>query len=91
MQLATLENVEIVEMFDERPFKSKMGKKGRVCKALIRDETGDMILTLWNDEIDQFDEGDVVTITNGYVSEFNGDLQISAGQDGKIEKVTKEK
>lgn len=76
---------EITEKSEPREF-SKFGKQGRVCSATIKDDSGTITLTLWNDEIDTFVVGEKVKITDGYVKEWQGEKQISAGKFGKIEK-----
>ena len=88
-QNATLENVEIIEKAEERQFE-KYGKSGRVCNALIKDDTGELKLTLWNDEIDTVSEGDKISIIDGWVSEWQGTKQISAGRNGKLVKAGEE-
>jgi len=74
------------EVGEPREF-DKFGKKGRVCNAKISDESGEVKLTLWNDEIDQIKSGDKIKITNGYVNEFQGEMQLTAGKFGKLEVV----
>jgi replication factor A1 len=64
---------------------NKFGKSGRVCNATIKDSTGTVSLTLWNEQIDQVHIGDKIKITNGYVSEWQGEMQLSTGRLGKIE------
>ena len=64
---------------------NKPNFSGKVCNAKIKDETGQVTLTLWNDEIDKVNVGDKIKITNGYVSEFQGEMQLSAGKFGKLE------
>ena len=78
---------EVTDKAEPREF-TKFGSVGRVCNATIKDESGEMSLTLWNDEIDQVKVGDKVKITNGYVSEFQGEKQLSAGKFGKLEVVS---
>ena len=80
--------LEIVEKGDVREFE-KFGKKGRVCNATAQDETGKIKLTLWNEQIDQIDVGDKIHLTNGYVGEYQGELQLSTGKFGKLEVVGK--
>ncbi len=80
--------VEVVEKGEIREFQ-KFGKTGRVCNAKIKDETGEMNLTLWNEQIDQVNAGDKVHITNGYVNEFQGEKQLTTGKLGKLEVVGK--
>ncbi len=62
---------------------------GRVCNAKLQDESGTIKLTLWNDQITQVDNGDKIKIANGYVSEYQGEMQLSTGKFGKLEVVTK--
>ncbi|MBU0980641.1 MAG: hypothetical protein KJ709_07565 [Nanoarchaeota archaeon] len=80
--------VELIEKGDIREFQ-KFGKAGRVCSAKVKDDSGEMVLTLWNDEIDSVKVGDKIHIVNGYVSEWQGEPQLSAGRFGKIEVVEK--
>jgi len=76
----------IIEIHPPRTF-NKMDKEGRVANAVIQDDSGTMVLTLWNEDIDNFHTGDKVKITNGYVSEWQGQLQLGAGKFGKLEKL----
>lgn len=83
----TLE-LNITDFGDLRKF-YKFGTEGRVITALGKDETGRICLTLWNKEIDQIKIGDRVRVTNGYVNQFQGVMQITAGRYGKIEVIGK--
>ena len=75
---------EITQKGEVRTF-DKFGKQGRVCNATIKDDSGEMKLTLWNDEIDTVKVGDKIKISNGYVNEFQGEKQLTAGRFGKLE------
>ena len=77
---------EITQKGEVRTF-DKFGKQGRVCNATIKDDSGEMKLTLWNEEIDTVKVGDKIKISNGYVNEFQGEKQLSAGRFGKLEVV----
>ncbi|MBS3145235.1 DNA-binding protein [Candidatus Woesearchaeota archaeon] len=76
--------LEIISVETPREF-NKFGNTGRVANAAAKDDSGEIKLTLWNGEIDQVKAGDKVRITNGYVSEFQGEKQLSAGKFGKLE------
>lgn len=78
--------VDIVDVGEVREFE-KFGKSGRVATAIAKDETGDVKLTLWNEQIDQVKAGDKVHITNGYVNEWQGEKQLTTGKMGKLEVV----
>ncbi|MFP3984457.1 MAG: OB-fold nucleic acid binding domain-containing protein [Candidatus Bathyarchaeia archaeon] len=56
----------------------------RVAEATISDDTGQIKLTLWNDQIDQVNENDTVKIENGYVTSFRGEVQLNIGRYGKL-------
>ena len=75
---------EVIEISPPREF-NKFGKVGRVANAKIKDESGTIVLTLWNDEIDKVKVGSKIKIMNGYVSEWQGEKQLSAGRFGQIE------
>jgi len=62
---------------------------GKVCNAKLQDETGTIKCTLWNDQIVQVNVGDSIQISNGYVSEYQGEMQLSTGKFGKLEVVSK--
>ena len=63
----------------------KFGSKGKLCNCVIKDESGEIKLTLWNDDCDKIKIGDKVKIINGYCNEFQGEKQITAGKFGKLE------
>ncbi|HYA10842.1 MAG TPA: OB-fold nucleic acid binding domain-containing protein [Thermoplasmata archaeon] len=57
----------------------------RVADATLQDETGTITLTLWGDDITRYSVGQKVKITDGWVKDFRGKLQISMGRTGKID------
>jgi len=79
---------EVVSIEDARTF-NKFGKPGRVANATIKDESGQIKLTLWNEQIDLVNDGDKIKISNGYVSEWQGEMQLSTGRLGTLEVITK--
>ena len=76
----------ITEVGEVKTF-NKFGKELKVSNAILKDDSGTIKLTLWNDEASKFKEGDQVKIENGYVNEFQGEPQLTAGKFGKIELV----
>jgi replication factor A1 len=79
--------LDIVEKEEPREF-TKFGMVGKVCNCKGKDASGEIKLTLWNEQVDQINTGDKVQITNGYVSEYQGEKQLSTGKFGQIEVVT---
>ncbi|MBW2977667.1 hypothetical protein KY331_02375 [Candidatus Woesearchaeota archaeon] len=78
--------VEVVDLGEVREF-NKFGRTGRVATATVKDESGEIKMSLWNEQIDQVKLGDKVHITNGYVNEYQGELQVTTGKFGKLEVV----
>ncbi len=81
--------VEIVDIGEVREF-TKFGRPGRVATATAKDESGEIKFSLWNEQIDQVKQGDRVKITNGYVSEWQGEKQLTTGRMGTLEIVNDE-
>lgn len=75
---------EVIAIEEARDVVTKFGKKLRVADATIKDETGEIKLTLWGADIEKVAIGDKVKVENGYVTEFKGNPQLSAGKYGKI-------
>lgn len=80
--------LDIVSKDEPREFE-KFGKTGRVCNANGKDETGEIKVTLWNEQIESVNAGDKVRFENAFINEFRGDLQITTGKFGKFEVIGK--
>ncbi len=80
--------IDIVDVGEAREFQ-KFGKSGKVSTAIAKDETGDIKFSLWNEDVDRIKAGDKVHIINGYVNEWQGEMQLTTGRMGKLEIVGK--
>ena len=79
-------NVEATVKSVEEPREiNKFGREIRVANAIVADGSGEIKLTLWNQDIDKVKAGSKVKVSNGYVNEFNGELQLTSGKFGKLE------
>jgi len=79
-------DLTIREKGPAREFTSRGGSTGKVCDAKAADEDGDEVsISLWNDEIERVQADDRIRITNGWVREWRGNMQVSAGRFGKLE------
>ncbi len=56
----------------------------QVADATLQDETGTITLTLWGADTTRYSVGQKIRITDGWVKDFRGKLQISMGRSGKI-------
>jgi len=77
---------KIIDKGDVKEFERSENKL-RLCNAKVKDDSGEITLTLWNDEIEKVKKGDKIKITNGYCNEFQGEMKLTAGRFGKIEVV----
>jgi len=83
--------VRVVDIGEPRSITSRRDYSvHRVAEALVGDETGCVLLNLWDDQISVFNKGDVTEIKNGYTSLFRGFLRMNIGRRGTVEKVDKE-
>jgi len=80
--------LDIVDMQEPRTF-NKFGKEGKVANGTGKDATGQVKITFWNEQADQVKDGDKIKITNGYVSEWQGEKQLSTGKFGQLEVIGK--
>jgi replication factor A1 len=60
------------------------GSQHKVTEVLVGDETGSVFLTLWDDAIEQVNEGDIVDIDNAYVTLFRGNMRLNLGRFGSM-------
>jgi len=76
--------VKIEEIEPAREVQSRTGEQLRVANAVASDDSGKVKMSLWNEDIDRVKANDTVTIDNGYVSSFRGEIQLSVGKYGKL-------
>lgn len=74
---------KIREISNPRDVVTRFGE-ARVATAVLVDDTGEIKLSLWNDQIDMVSVGDEVEVENGYVSEFRGEAQLNVGRFGRL-------
>ena len=78
---------KVVDVTEPKEVRTKFGYRTRVASATIEDDTGKISLTLWEAQIDEIGEGDTIEITDGYVKEFRGELQLNVPRKGELKKV----
>jgi len=83
--------VKVVSKTEPREVVSKIsGETLRVAEALVGDETASILLTLWNEDIDNLKDGGIYQINNGYVTLFKGSMRLNTGKYGSIEEIASE-
>ena len=79
---ASLE-LEVDSKSEIRQFAGQKGS-GRVCNLAAKDSTGEIKVTLWNEQCDQVSEGNNIVIEGGWCSEYKGEKQVSTGRGGTL-------
>jgi replication factor A1 len=78
--------VKVVQKGEARETVSRQdGTTHRVLDALVGDESGAIYMTLWDDNIDKVNEGETLSVKNGYVRPFKGSMRLNIGRYGTLE------
>ncbi len=70
---------------------TQFGNKIPMAKALLKDETGEINLCLWKEQVNAIAPGDQIEIENAKVQEFMGKKQLTLGSKGTIKIIQKTK
>ena len=74
---------------EPREVVTKFGKRLQVANITLKDETGEIAMSLWGNDINTVNVGDKVEVSNAFVNEFRGAPQLSTGKFGKIKVIEK--
>ena len=75
----------ITEVSEARTVNLKIGRSARVATATLQDSSGTVKLALWDDDIAKIKMDSLVSVKNGYVTEFRGEIQLNIGRYGQLE------
>jgi replication factor A1 len=75
---------EVLEIPESKIVYTRYGTTACISNALIRDETGSMKMSLWNQQINTVHKGDVIDVKNGTVAWFSGERQLRLGRTGSL-------
>jgi len=81
-----LEPIEgVIDSIGEpRTVNLRTGGQAQVADAVLKDDTGQIKLTLWDAQIKMVKPGSKVKIENGYISSFRGENSLNVGKYGKL-------
>ncbi|MEM1521419.1 MAG: hypothetical protein QW407_03080 [Thermofilaceae archaeon] len=85
--------VKILKLNDEKTvFSRKDGAQHRVADAIVGDETGTVIMSVWDDDIDKIREiiGSTVRIRNGFTTLYRGSLRLTLSRFSTLERIEDE-
>lgn len=77
----------VAQISDIREFTRRDGTSGRVASVLMEDETGNIRLSLWDDDVDlikEFKISDLIAVENGYTRESLGAVGLNAGRNSTV-------
>ena len=75
---------EVTDISEPRTVMLRTGGQARVADCNIRDDTGSIKLSLWDDQIDMVKVGSKVKVENGYTNSFRGEVRVNVGRYGKL-------
>ena len=75
--------VEVVNVGEVREI-HKYGRALKVATVTIKDDSGEIALSLWNENVEKVKEGSKISIENAYCNEWQGNAQLTLGKFGKL-------
>lgn len=78
-----------LDVSEPKDIPGKFGNSRKVAEATIADETGAIVLSLWDSQIGSITKDDVIDIKNGYVSLVRGHMRLNVGKYGQLSKSEK--
>jgi len=79
--------VKVLSISEPKEIQTLQGPKV-LREALVGDETATILMTLWGDQGDQLEEGDVLKLENAYVRLVRGKMRLNVGRHGKMTKLS---
>ena len=80
-------SIRVIRLKEPRKVTSYTGVNHVLVEGEVVDDTGRMVLTVWNDLIGQLEGveiGDKLKLRNCFITSFQGVLQVNVGRDSEI-------
>ncbi len=75
---------EVLETAEPAKVHTQFRDNAIVSNALIGDETGKILLCLWDQQINSVSAGDRIEVKNAHVAMFKGEKQLRLGKNGTV-------
>jgi len=75
---------KVIDISEARDVQTRYGSRS-VADATLEDGSGQISLSLWQDQINSVKVGDKVVVTGAYITEFRDRLQLNIPRVGKLE------
>ena len=79
---------EVSEKGETRTVNTRFGNEANVADVKIKDDSGEITLSLWNEDINKVEIGSKIKIENGYTNSFRGEVKLNVGRYGTLEVIT---
>ena len=79
----------VIEISTPRSIFTRFGNLATVTNAKVTDETGIILLPLWNQQIGTVAVGDTVQVENARIATFGGELQLRVGRGRQLNVIEK--
>lgn len=79
---------KIVDVSEVREVNTRYGRRS-VADAIVEDDSGQIKISLWENQINSIRVGDKVSVSGAYVTEFRDVLQLNIPRSGKLEVLEK--
>lgn len=83
---ATIEGV-VTSAGEVRTVNKKDGSTAQVQSIIVADDSGEIRLTLWEEDTGKFAVGDRIKVESGFVTVYQEKVQLSKGKFGRLTKV----
>jgi replication factor A1 len=74
----------VERMEEPRTVNLRTGGTTEVCNAFLVDESGEIKIALWADDIKKVKNGSKIAIKNGYTNTFKGEVSLGKGKFGEL-------
>ena len=78
-----------LDVSEPKDIPGRFGNTRRVAEATLADETGSIIMSLWDEQIGTITKEDTLAVKNGYVSLVRGHMRLNVGKYGGLSKAEK--
>jgi hypothetical protein len=82
-------SAEVREVSEPSKVHTQFRDNAVVSNAVIADETGKILLCLWDQQVNTVHPGDCVEVKNAHVAMFKGERQLRLGKNGSVSIVEK--
>jgi len=75
---------EVTEVAEPSRVHTQFRDNAIVSNAIVKDDTGKVLLCLWDQQINTVHVGDSVEVKNAHVAMFKGEKQLRLGKNGSV-------